>query len=566
MPAVRIRLGEGALVYGVAAATYMCTGLILVYGFNVIDGDNLARVYNAFVILFSRDPHLAAVGFVWNPLPSLVEMPLTALKAWWPDIVRLGLAGNIMATAFMAGAVYQFNRTFADMRLPLFPRLAFTVLVGFHPFLLWYAGIGLSEGPMLFFLAMAARYALRWLETGSTDYQVVAGLALAFAYLTRYEPLLSGAGLVAFFFMATFLRTRATFRQRLALARMDAVIVGAPIALAFAIWTMSSWIIVGHPFEQLSSVYGNSTLIKLLVQSGGGSDIINLTGVNLGAASRAASRLLVAEPLGLVIAGMALLEGAWRRDLRPLAVIAVFGPLLAFQMVGYVFGMTGLLVRYYIAIVPMTVLLAGLLVSPRMRRERQQVEGPGAPSRGRVFMAALMGLLSRTSTAGLTLCLLVMLAVALPVSVAGLVKPSVAPYDARFLKDVLPHWAGGTVGPRQPFTDWVLERKIAEYLDRMELPRGSVLLDAGSGFAIPLASTRPEQFVVTSDRDYLAVLDDPVQSGVQLILVPENSGRGTIDAVNRTFPLLYSTGAGIPGVAQLEGTFGQWKLYRVRAR
>src|SRR5690349_4617983 len=38
--------------------------------------DSLSRTANAFYVLFSRDPHLAAVGFVWNPLPSLIQLPL----------------------------------------------------------------------------------------------------------------------------------------------------------------------------------------------------------------------------------------------------------------------------------------------------------------------------------------------------------------------------------------------------------------------------------------------------------------------------------------------------------
>ena len=37
----------------------------------LVPGDALSRVANGYYTLFSRDPHLAAVGFVWNPLPSL---------------------------------------------------------------------------------------------------------------------------------------------------------------------------------------------------------------------------------------------------------------------------------------------------------------------------------------------------------------------------------------------------------------------------------------------------------------------------------------------------------------
>ena len=36
--------------------------------------DAMSRVANAFYVLYSQDPHLGAIGFVWTPLPSLVEL------------------------------------------------------------------------------------------------------------------------------------------------------------------------------------------------------------------------------------------------------------------------------------------------------------------------------------------------------------------------------------------------------------------------------------------------------------------------------------------------------------
>ncbi|HEY7916898.1 MAG TPA: hypothetical protein VIC86_07940 [Acidimicrobiales bacterium] len=36
---------------------------------------------NGFYVLHSADPHLAAVGFVWNRLSSIVDLPLLALDS-----------------------------------------------------------------------------------------------------------------------------------------------------------------------------------------------------------------------------------------------------------------------------------------------------------------------------------------------------------------------------------------------------------------------------------------------------------------------------------------------------
>src|SRR5690349_19080871 len=101
------RLRAGPLVFGSSLLFYLAVSAILVFGANVILGDALARVANAYRILFSRDPHLAAIGFVWSPLPPLAVLPLLPLKSLWPDLVARGFAGNIVTALFMAGAVYQ---------------------------------------------------------------------------------------------------------------------------------------------------------------------------------------------------------------------------------------------------------------------------------------------------------------------------------------------------------------------------------------------------------------------------------------------------------------------------
>ncbi len=51
-------------------------GFYISYVKGYMHTDALSRVANAFYVLYSRDPHLGAIGFIWNPLPSLMEMVL----------------------------------------------------------------------------------------------------------------------------------------------------------------------------------------------------------------------------------------------------------------------------------------------------------------------------------------------------------------------------------------------------------------------------------------------------------------------------------------------------------
>lgn len=58
------------------ATLSMFAGWWLVYVAQIFVGDAMARVVQAKSVVLSRGPHLAAVGFVWPPLPPIAEVPL----------------------------------------------------------------------------------------------------------------------------------------------------------------------------------------------------------------------------------------------------------------------------------------------------------------------------------------------------------------------------------------------------------------------------------------------------------------------------------------------------------
>jgi hypothetical protein len=111
------------------------------------------------------------------------------------------------------------------------------------------------------------------------------------------------------------------------------------------------------------------------------------------------------------------------------------------------------------------------------------------------------------------------------------------------------------------------ERRIADYLETLNLPDSSVITDTVYGFGIIAASPRPRTFVIPSDPDFTELLNDPSDNGVRYLLSVPPVGRGTSDALNLRYPTLYETGA---EVATLELEIpndgdGQpdWRLYRV---
>ena len=94
-----------------------------------------------------------------------------------------------------------------------------------------------------------------------------------------------------------------------------------------------------------------------------------------------------------------------------------------------------------------------------------------------------------------------------------------------------------------------------------------MITDTVYGFAIVAASDRPKTFVVPSDPDFTALLNDPAGGGIEYLLAVPPTGRGLSDALNVRYPTLYETGAEI-ATLELEipnngDSQPTWRLYRV---
>ncbi|MDQ1321539.1 MAG: hypothetical protein QG655_2784, partial [Actinomycetota bacterium] len=64
------------LAFAVPFLAYLAVGYWLEVRNGFILGDALSRVSAAQSVLFSRDPHLAAIGFIFTPLTAMVQVPV----------------------------------------------------------------------------------------------------------------------------------------------------------------------------------------------------------------------------------------------------------------------------------------------------------------------------------------------------------------------------------------------------------------------------------------------------------------------------------------------------------
>src|SRR6476620_8486869 len=124
-----------------------------------IIGDALSRVSAAQTVLFSRDPHLAAIGFIFTPLTAMVQIPAIAISPLWPDMAERAFSGTIMSSIFMAGAVVQVFGMGADRGLPRAYSAAIAVLFAVNPMIVFYGSNGMSEAPFIFFMSWAVAQA-----------------------------------------------------------------------------------------------------------------------------------------------------------------------------------------------------------------------------------------------------------------------------------------------------------------------------------------------------------------------------------------------------------------------
>ncbi|QBJ98672.1 ABC transporter [Rhodococcus sp. ABRD24] len=522
-------------------------------GIGFIFTDSLSRVAAVSGVLLSRDPHLAAIGFVFTPLTAFAQLPLGFLGHWWPELLRWNLTAVAMSAPFMAGTVIQVRGIARDRGCSTVLVVVLTALFALNPMIVMYAANGMSEAPFLFFVCWAVRRLIRWIRSDGVHDLITAGLALALAYLTRYDaiaPMFVAGALVG---LISLLRYRPTAQPARGdswwAAAIDVALVVAPGVAAFVAWSLTSWLITGTAFQQFSSVYGNSAILE---QAGGN------TTTAVERALFSLSEMAVLAPALPVLLLAAAILAIRRRDAEILVPVALFGSVLGTQSLLYLMDSTFPFLRFYITIIPLAFVLVVLLAPSRApvisHRPGHAAPPPRPipPNPGPSPLVALAVSMLVGSTAITTVAMGNARLAALEHSIASAIVPGRQdPAELAILR---------TFGA---------ERRIAEYLDALNLPDGSVLLDTVEGFAVVTASNNPKQFVITSDTDFTKILDDPAGHGVQYILAVPNTKRGIADAVNRRYPTMFETGSGGVGALVLEmrndgGTEPEmWRLYRV---
>ncbi|NHC13433.1 glycosyltransferase family 39 protein [Motilibacter deserti] len=523
-------------------AAYAGLGAVLVLHFDSIVLDAMSRVANGSLVVSSADPHLAAVGFVWNPLPSLAAIPLLLCKGVFPELATKAFAGNLLSAACMAACVAVLAGLLRDAGLRRGSRLALAVAFGLTPMIAYYGANGMSEAYLLLAQLVALRALLRWSRTRHWPALVTVGFALGVGYLARYEAAVSAAAASALVAVTVFLTAEGSASARRRAALTDTLLVAAPVGFVVALWAGLSWLIVGEPFAQFSSAYGNSSQVA---QQGADAE----AAFSLDRVATSTVQLLALQPLLALLVVVSLVIGVRRRQLALLAPSVLLVPVLGFELLAYLTATTFGWLRFYIATIPLAFVLAGLLLAQVRRQPRSAEHRQGYARPARLAVAGL-----------------VVAAVVAPFGTQAMAVESdeVAAEEAPQFDLVFHPETAAAERMERRFEN---EREIAAYLDAQQLPDQSVLVDNATGYAIVLASKRPHQFMVTTDRQFPEALRTLGANDVQFVLAVPNEQLGRSNAVNVAYPSFFADGAGIGTLARewaANSDQPAWRLYAVK--
>jgi hypothetical protein len=518
-------LTEAVVVFLVSLAVYLTVAMLLDFKYLAFEGDAIARMANGFYVLHSRVPNIGAIGFVWNPLSSLLDLPLLSLNSLWPALASHDVAGTVMSAVAMAGATYQLHAILREWKVARVPRVVLTVLFVANPMIFLFGGNGMSEAIYLFAMVAAARYLLRWLRAGDPSSLVYCALALGLGYLERSEPIAAAALTTPLVFWVARTRSRAEPSRQFQSAPKAVATLLTPIVIAFVGWAVICWASSGTPFPEFTSKYGNTALISAAHYPA------TTTSARIAHELRAVTYF---SPLLAIIIVVAVVVAIHRRNPQLLGVFSVLGGGLIFTLVSYAANATFPWYRYYIMVVPLEAVLVGSLFAAPFRLPRGAHAGTEevTPTRRPPHQRTVGWL----AAVGLSVVLLVpsLLGTAWGMD-SRVMAPDIVYYYGFIYHD---HLDQQDLRSQSAFS---AIRTMADYLDARHYPNGDVIVDTADN-CIPNVVTNvdnPRMFVIPNDPDFERELDQPLAYHARYLLV-QGSGSAQADAVGQRYPDLGS--------------------------
>jgi hypothetical protein len=500
---------------------YLALGIWLMLGLGFYEGDALSRTANAMYVVKGRDPHVAAIGFVWNPLPSVAQIPLVMLL---DPFGLVYLAGPIHSALFGVGTLLVLDRLLRLLEVGAGRRRVLLLAYGLHPLIVFYSANGMSESPLLFFMVAATFQFLRWTRRGGTQALILFALYSAATFLVRYEGLAFCAGGVVALTFAFFVG------KDLEPDRLEAILLTylVPVSYVAALWVFFNAVFVGDPLYFYNSSYGN--LAQTAGFRTGLQTYLSLVIGNVASSlAYAGTRWLLVMPAIAPIALIALLRGVFRKEHVTFGTLAMAGTLPAFHAYLVFSGTSFGWLRFFLYSIPFAVVLLPIVLAPLAGHRR---------THGAAWAFSLALVLAGW-----------------PAGLWAMAQPDLGREEWEITRHLIQPDA---VQVPQSFR-FTTEKRMAQYVDALP-GRPVVLMDSAFAFGVNIFSRHHDRFAITSDRDFKEILARPDAGTVTHILVPNPR---SAEAVGQAIPGIWQNGR---PYAELEVDFGGlngWRLYRV---
>ncbi len=170
-------------IWAAAFAAFALVGYFFVVEKNVIVFDALDRLARAFLVWHNDPQKLAAIGFSFPPLDTIVFLPLAIFKDAATSLIALPLTSAF----FAALAIVFLDRAFVRCGIPALLRYPLLIIVALNPLFLFYAGNGMGEAVYLSALALTLYAFVGWFTLRQPRFLIAAGIGLSMLVLTRYS-------------------------------------------------------------------------------------------------------------------------------------------------------------------------------------------------------------------------------------------------------------------------------------------------------------------------------------------------------------------------------------------
>jgi hypothetical protein len=265
--AVRARTVDASrlALWGISIGVFLAqlTFALVMNSRDYLWGDAISRSSSALIALYSNDPHLAAIGFVWMPLPVLLEIVPAFFYRWWPDVVSSGFASSLITA--LAGTLTSIIVFCTARRFSLSVLLSsiYTLLVSLSPMLFLFSTNGMSEGLAAPFMIGSVCCLVLFWQDGERRYVAASGILLALAFACIYQAVNFGAVLLVAMLAGLFTAENApSFPQgRLRAVEGLTILFLVPSIYVGILWVVANAAIMGDPLYFATSEYSNEGYI-----------------------------------------------------------------------------------------------------------------------------------------------------------------------------------------------------------------------------------------------------------------------------------------------------------------